>query len=171
MAIALPKQLPLVTLPARTGLWRVHRKELDALWFGPDRTRPPAGRFAAPGHEFGVCYFGDCLEVAVLETIVRSRTLPIVEQADLEARAVTQLTSTGDLRMLRFEGAGLPVLRVSAGQTHAEPYRECQQMALALHDGHPDVDGIQYRSRWDNSRLCWAVFDRAAGKLSLPGSV
>jgi hypothetical protein len=30
------------------------------------------------------------------------------------------------------------------------------------------LDGIEYRSRWDNDRFCFALFDRAADALDTP---
>jgi hypothetical protein len=43
-----------------------------------------------------------------------------------------------------------------------------QSLARRIHADFP-VDGIQYRSRFDNDELCVALFDRADGKLgSIP---
>ena len=45
-------------------------------------------------------------------------------------------------------------------------YDLSQRWALAFHE-HPDQpDGILYRSRHDPSRLCAAIFDRAADALT-----
>ena len=105
--------------------------------------------------------------VAVLETLVRgSRRL--LDRADLESRAVSAVATHEPMRVLQFEGAGLPRLGIGAEQAHAADYADCQRMALDLFSAHPDVDGVQYRSRWDNSLLCWAVFHRAQAKLTAP---
>jgi hypothetical protein len=169
VAIRLPARLPLATIRAGTLLWRVHRETREAVWFGVDRSRTPMGRFDAPAHEFGVCYFGDGVAVAVLETVVRARQLPLVPRAELATRVVSQVMVGADLRVAQLEGAGLPVLGVDAGRLHAGDYAECQRLALDVYR-HPDeADGIQYRSRWDNSLLCWALFDRAADRLAVVG--
>jgi hypothetical protein len=164
MPIDLPADPPTIRLAKGTALWRVHRRGGDAVRFGLDRSQPPRGRFAAPGHEFGVCYFAATPEVAVLETVIRSAGR-LVPRADLEARSVSRLSVLRDLRLLQLEGPGLARLRIAAERTHGDDYRECQQLALDLFTGYPAVDGIQYRSRWDNSRLSWAVFDRASKKV------
>lgn len=169
MPILLPARLPLATVRVGTVLWRVHPEARDALRFGVDPQRAPTGRYDAPAHEFGVCYFGDSVPVAVLETVVRARELRLVPRADLLTRVVSQVMVRADLRVAQLEGPGLPVLGVDAGRLHAVPYGECQQLALDVHRHADAVDGIQYRSRWDNSLLCWALFDRAADRLAVVG--
>jgi hypothetical protein len=164
MAIVLPRRIPTVTIPRGTALWRVHRNEHGALWFGPTAGTPSRSRFDAPAGEFGICYFGEAVGIAVLETLVRgSRRL--LDRADLEARMVSRIDTREPMRFLQFEGAGLARLGIGAEQAHAADYTDCQRMTLDLFNAHPDVDGVQYRSRWDNSLLCWAVFERAQDKL------
>lgn len=169
MAIALPERLPLATIRAGTLLWRAHHEAREAIRFGVDPTRPPMGRFDAPAHEFGVCYFGDGMAVAMLETVVRARTLPLVPRSDLATRVVSQVMVGAELRVAQLEGPGLPVLGVDAGRLHAGDYGECQRLSLDVYRHADAVDGIQYRSRWDNSLLCWALFDRAADRLAVVG--
>jgi hypothetical protein len=167
MPVVLPRRVPTVTLPRDTILWRAHRREHGALWFGLTAGTRPRGRFDAPAGEFGVCYFGESIGVAVLETLVRG-TRRLLDRADLEARVVSTVTSTEPMRFLQFEGPGLARLGIGAEQAHASNYDECQQMVLDLFQGST-MDGVQYRSRWDTSLLCWAVFDRARDKLGVPG--
>lgn len=168
MPIALPRRIPITALPTGSTLWRVHRRAHGPLWFGPAPGTPPLGRFDAPAGQFGVCYFGESMGVAVLESLVRgSRRL--LDRADLEARVVSTVATTQRMRFLRLEGPGLARLGLGAEQVHAAEYADCQRMMLDLFEQHPDVDGVQYRSRWDTSRLCWAVFDRARAKLTPPG--
>lgn len=165
MPIRLPPRAPTVTLAPGSTLWRVHRREHGPLWFGPHAA--PRGRFDAPGGEFGTCYFGESVGVAVLETLVRGSRRLLV-RADLEARAASRIITRDPLRLLRFEGPGLARLGIGAEQAHAAEYADCQRMVLDVWERHGDVDGVQYRSRWDTSALCWAVFDRAQGKLGAP---
>ncbi|MDB4949962.1 MAG: hypothetical protein JWM27_2611 [Gemmatimonadetes bacterium] len=164
MPIVLPANPPAVRLRAGSPLWRVHRRDHGPVWFGPDRSQAPRGRFAAPAHEFGVCYFAATAQTAVLETVIRSADR-LVPRTALEARSASKLSAAADLRLLRLEGPGLPRLRIAAERTHGDDYAECQRLALDLFRRGPEWDGIQYRSRWDNSQLCWAVFDRAADKV------
>lgn len=168
MPIELPRRIPTVTLPRDSILWRAHRREHGALWFGPTADTPPRGRFYAPAGEFGVCYFGESIGVAVLETLVRG-TRRLLDRTDLEARVVSTVGTREPMRFLQFEGPGLARLGIGAEQAHAANYADCQQMTLDLFNARLEVDGIQYRSRWDNSLICWAIFDRARDKLSAPG--
>jgi hypothetical protein len=165
MAIHLPADPPVVELPLQAVLWRVHPREYDALWFG----RNGRYRFDAPAGEFGVCYFGGSLGVAILETLVRGKRVPIIPRTEMERRSASSLAPTEPLRVLRLEGDGLPSFGLSAHQVTGPDYGDCRELALRVWHNHPDLVGIQYRSRWDNS-LCWALFDRAETKLSLLGT-
>jgi hypothetical protein len=165
MALRLPDDPPVVGVPLDQVLWRVHLLRYDALWFGPGAGAPPKGRFDAPGGEYGTCYFGKSLGVALLETLVRGRRRPLISRADLEVRGGSAFGVAAPLRVLQLEGAGLPSFGISAHEVMGSDYAACQELALRVHARHPEVDGIQYRSRWDSGSLCWAVFDRAETRI------
>ena len=164
MPIHLPSDPPVVEVPVRALLWRVHARSRDPLWFGPGPGKPPGSRFDAPGGEYGACYFGESLGVAIIETLVRGRRVPLIPRAELELRSATRLVPTEPLRVLQLEGEGLPAFGLSAHQVTGPDYAECQDLALRVWRDHPDLAGIQYRSRWENS-LCWVLFDRAEARL------
>lgn len=170
MPIALPKRLPVAVLAADAVLWRVHRREHSPLWFGPAAGSPPSGRFDAPGGEFGICYLGESISVAVVETLVRGDQRHVLDRALLEARAATPVRVREPLRLLQFEGAGLVRLGIGAEQAHAASYADCRRLAADLFLAHPEIDGVRYRSRWDNSLFCFALFERASEKLGPPGA-
>lgn len=163
-----PYHLPLVRVPAGRHLWRVHRKDLSALWFGPGPEDGPRNRFDAPGGEYRICYLGDSPEVSVAETIIRQPTGRLVPRARLAERSVTRIPVLRDLRLVRFHGPGLVRLGIGADVAHGEPYDRCQSLALSFWSDSEAVDGIEYRSRWDNDLLCFALFDRAADALDTP---
>jgi len=115
-----------------------------------------------------VCYLGDSPEVAFAETLVRQSHSRMVQQSQLEQRSASRVPVVRDLKLARFHGPGLVRLGVVAEVAHGHPYERCQSIALDLWK-HPDVvDGIEYRSRWDNDRLCMALFDRASDALDAP---
>jgi hypothetical protein len=116
-----------------------------------------------------VCYFGGSLGVAILETLVRGKRIPIIPRADLDSRNGSTLAPTETLRVLQIEGDGLPSFGLSAHRVMGPEYDECRDLALRAWQSHPELDGIQYRSRWDNG-LCWALFDHAEAKLALLGT-
>lgn len=164
MPIRLPKDPPLVEVPTSQVLWRVHSLAYGPVWFGPAAGDPPRSRFDAPAGEYGVCYFAAALGVSILETLVRGRKVPIIPRAELEVRGVSAVALKTPLRMLQLEGKGLSCYGISAHEVCGNDYRECQDLALRAYQA-VDVDGIQYRSRWDTSELCWALFHRAEPKL------
>jgi hypothetical protein len=165
MAIHLPTDPPVVDLTVQAVLWRVHPHDLGALWFG----RTGKYRFDAPAGEYGVCYLGNSLGVAILETLVRGKRVPIIPRAELEARAGSTVSSTETLKVMQLEGPGLPSFGVSVHEVTGPNYTDCRDLALRAWKQHPELDGIQYRSRWDNI-LCWAIFERAETKLTVLGT-
>jgi hypothetical protein len=166
--VTLPRRLPIARLPAGVELWRIHSHAHGPLWFGPAPGRPPQNRFDAPAGEFRVCYFGESLGAAFVETMVRGRARLMVALAELRARAATAVPLHREIRLVRLHSDGLVRLSFSAATPHADTYAECQRLARALWD-HPDgIDGIEYRSRWDDSLLCVVLFDRASDALASP---
>lgn len=146
-------------------MWRVHESSFGAIWYGARADK----RFDDPTGAFGVLYLGESPAVAVLETLVRGSDRCIVDQREWDRRSVSQVYLASALRLLQFEGPALPKFGIGAERAHAGGYGECQELSAALHAQHPNVDGIQFRSRWDTSQLCWAVFDRAKHKIKGAG--
>lgn len=161
MVIPLRPRPRTVVLAPGAVLWRVHSRGHGPVYFG----REPTGRFNAPAGEFGVWYAGASAAVSVLEALVRNASDRVVEQSALKGRVLSSLILPQELRLFQFEGPGLAHLSVGAERAHGEPYEECQQLALDVWNAHPAIDGIQYRSRWDTSQICYAIFDRAAAKI------
>ena len=163
----LPRSLPTVVIPAGSQLWRIHGSARGAVWFGP-AGGDPCNRFDAPGGEYRICYLGDSPEVAFAETLVRQPHTRMVTRAQLDERSASRVPVVRDVKLARFHGPGLVRLGIGAEVAHGHPYGRCQSLALALWDHGDAVDGIEYRSRWDNDRLCVALFDRARGALDAP---
>ena len=154
----------IVERPAETRLVRIHRRIHDVLYFAVDGR----GRFDAPQGDFGTCYFGDSLACSFLETLIRGSRHRVVARADIEARAVATFTVARPLRLFMLHSEGLVLRGLPADFPHREPYTECQKLAIDVWQER-DVDGIEYRCRWDDSLLCTALFDRARDALRLPG--
>lgn len=165
MRIPLPSDPPVVDVPVTQVLWRVHPLAYAPLWFGPAKGDPPKGRFDAPSGEYGICYVGATLGVAVLETLVRGRKVPIIPQGELDVRGGSSISLNEPFRMLMLEGKGLSSFGVGVHQVSGDGYGTCQEFSRRVYERFDFIDGIQYRSRWDTSELCWAIFDRARGKL------
>jgi hypothetical protein len=158
--------LPISIVAAGTTLYRVHRTRNDPVFFGPGkdapgRPLPPSFRFDSPSGAFGVLYIAKELAGAVVETILRNPERQMVALSQVTSRAATELRCSRDLRMVQLHGAGLQQVgtdnAISTG-----PYEPCGLWADALWHHTEAPDGIEYRSRHDPDRLCWAVFERPA---------
>jgi hypothetical protein len=155
-------------LAADRVFWRVHGTARDPRWFGPAPGEAPGNRFDAPGGEYRVCYLGDSPEVAFAETFLRGPGTRLLERAKLSARSFSSVPLSGELTLARLHGPGLVRLGIGAEIVHGHPYATCQNLALDLWSHRDRVDGIAYRSRWDNDRLAVALFDRAEDAFNTP---
>lgn len=144
-------------------LYRLHGTSHDPLSFG----RSAHHRFDSPHRLFGVLYAGDSPACAFVESYGRlDNKLRLVTEEELRLRCLTRLISRTSLRVVDLTAAGLRRLgadnRLCTGD-----YRVAQRWSAALHDHSDAPDGIRYRSRHDPSRICLALFDRAAKRLTV----
>jgi hypothetical protein len=152
-------RLPILELPHPTAVVRIHRADLDPVFFSPGTGKPPIGRFDSPNGSFGVLYLAQALEGAFAETILRNPHRRLVDLSDIAARAMSVLSFSRAIRLVKMFGDGLQAVgtdnAVSTG-----PYTASWAWAEALF-AHPDApDGIAYASRHDSDQLCIALFDR-----------
>jgi hypothetical protein len=153
-------RLPLEVLPAGTVLHRVHRLGHGPIFFGPDPGTAPTNRFDPTSGRFGVLYAGLTLEAAIAETLLRNPQRRLVDLADLEARAATELTLEAPARVVGLLGPNLSLLGTDAAIASG-PYGPCGAWADALHDHADRPAGLLYPSRHDQG-LCCALFEGRA---------
>ncbi len=60
-------------------------------------------------------------------------------------------------------------LGCGADLPHSFPYNICQLIARDLWQRDHAVTGIEYRSRWNDRYLCFALFDRVEASLEPAG--
>lgn len=159
---------PVVALPAGTKIVRIHRIDRAPIFFGPSAGTPPGNRFDAPSGEFRVLYAAQRLEGAFVETILRRPKDRILRPAFVEERAYSELRLERPLRLAKLHGEGLQAFGTDAGELGIDDHSLSRALAAAIHAAWSDLDGIAYRSRYNNGEICHAVFDRAGASSLVP---
>jgi hypothetical protein len=158
--------LPIVTIPSRTRVFRIHQLGHGALFFGPpvepatgDR-QPPTYRFDSASGSFGVLYAARQFEGTFVETILRNPQLTFVSRNYVTRRCVAELVFGRDLRLVDMHGRGLSRI----GTTNAistGPYAACWAWSDYLYSHRIKPDGIAYASRHNPLQICYAIFERS----------
>jgi RES domain len=167
-------QRALPTIACASTLYRVHVLRRRAYFFGASG----ANRWDAPAGEFKVFYAGATPFAAFAETLLPApgaaasithsifgATVP-VSAALVAARGLARVTVRRPLQCVDLTGPGLARIGADA-RLAAGPHRVTQRWSLALWRHPATADGIVYRSRRDPSELAVAVYDRAAGKITV----
>lgn len=165
-----PKGLLPELIPAGSSFVRIHWKTNGAVFFGPQPGFTPANRFDAPAGEYRVLYGALDVAGAYIETVLR-RPGRILRRADAYGRAATRLEVQRPLTLAKLFDEGLYWHGTHAGELGADDYPASRRLALDLHQDFPALDGLAYRSRFNNGQICYALFDRvAAADLVSQGS-
>lgn len=151
------RELPLV---GSRGPWfRIHRRELDPVFFG----KTGLGRFDAPDGGYGVLYAAQDFRGAFIETFGWITGINVVALSELEARALAELKTSEEVDLVDLTGKGLALLGADARLATGE-HTVSQRWSSALF-GHPrSPDGLLYRARHDPETLAVAFHERAGAK-------
>jgi hypothetical protein len=158
-----PVKAPVVRITKGTVLYRVHGEARAARWYG---RRDATSRWDDPDGDFGVLYLGRSPIGAFAETLLRTPADRDVLWSRAEQRRQAAFKSLELLQLAKLHGEGLAWFEVTAAQIAEADYSVPQGLSRRIHAVFA-VDGIQYRSRFDNDELCVALFDRADSKLEL----
>lgn len=125
---------------------------------------------AAGLRNFGVCYFGTHLEVAMAESILHDEE-PVngrfhIARSQVDDRFALYFSGRA-LHLLDLTGVLLKRLGGSAELAGTTDYGITQQWSRAVHRNPAGYDGFLYMSRHHNTRRAVALFDRAADKVRL----
>lgn len=158
--------LRVFTWPKREALYRIHLADQNALWFGPGAGAPARSRFDSPLGEYQTCYLGASPAAAFVETMLRGQRIRLIARATLRARAISRIRVHRPLHLAQLDGAGLVALGMGGDTVHGAAYEASRQLARAAFHYARQIDGIRYRSRWDDDCYCLALFDRAADAVT-----
>lgn len=149
-------------------LIRVSRYNTGEPFFGVSG----GNRFDAPGvpAQFGVCYFGYTLSVALAESVLHDE-MPssgkfTIAQATLDERYVLRFQGQ-KLKLANLTGASLKRSGGHADLGGSIDYSITQQWSLAVHNHPSTFDGFIYMSRHLNTDKAVVLFDRAKLKIRI----
>ena len=163
MSAAKPPKTPIARITKGAVLHRVHGKARAARWYG---RRDATSRWDDPDGDFGVLYLGRSPIGSFAEAMLRTPTDRDVLWSRTEQKRQAAFRLLEPLQLAKLHGEGLAWFEVTAAQIAESDYTVPQSLARRIHAVFP-VDGIQYRSRFDNDELCVALFDRADANLEL----
>jgi RES domain len=154
-SVALPKHI----IEVDFRLFRIHRSldrnniQRSAIYFD----RSGESRFNNSAGEYGVLYAGFDSYTAFRETF-RLSSFTNVGTKFLRERCLSVVYPQRDLRLVDLSGAGLTVIGADA-RLITGSYSLSQEWSKALYHHADRIDGIYYRSRFDPSRFCIALYD------------
>ena len=153
------------SIPAKSVLFRIHRRDRDPIFWGPPSITP-VPRFDDPRGEYKVCYLGEQREAALVETLLRNPGSCLLAWSNIEARQLTEIEVVRDLRLVEFSGPGLRRLGATAEVAATRDYPLSWSWSRTLWKHPEEPDGILYRCRHDDSLRGVALWDRARKKIS-----
>lgn len=159
-------QLRRVTIAnAQRIVWRTAFNE-------PLRCRPAPSRFCDGRSGYAILYAAPKFETAFIETLVRDRFVHRVDRqipySDVSSRCWAELAtrSVPEMNLIDLTGSGCLMLGAPTDAARARNHTAGRALGRAIYQQHADVDGFLYDSRF-LKETCFAIFDRAVGKLSL----
>jgi hypothetical protein len=159
-----PKYFNNIDLPIinSKGTWyRLNaRDKPSSLYFD----RSGKGRFDGPEQSYGILYVGDDTHVSWIECYGRAHGAKGVSEQTLMQRNLFEIDSQRPLSLADVTGSGLVKLGADA-RLSSGSYAVARQWAQAIHNHPQQVDGIRYRSRHDDGRYCFGIFDRCKNQL------
>jgi RES domain len=153
------RELPTVS---SQGTWyRLNDREFSSsLYFD----RSGSGRFDSPAQGYGILYVGADPYASWIECYGRTHGAKGVSEIVLRQRNLFAIDTQRELVFADVTGNGLVKMGADA-RLSSGSYVAARQWAQAIYD-HPQViDGIRYRSRHDDERYCYGIFDRCADEL------
>jgi RES domain len=153
------RNLPVVC--TQETFYRLNAQDFSSsLYF--DRTGE--GRFDSPGQGYGILYVGADVYASWIECYGRTHGSKGVSEIALRQRNLFAIDSQRALLFADVTGNGLVKIGADA-RLSSGSYVVARQWAQAIYDHPQNVDGIRYRSRHDDDRYCYGIFDRCAADL------
>jgi RES domain len=150
------RELPTVS---SQGTWyRLNAVEFSSsLYF--DQTGK--GRFDSPAQGYGILYVGADIYASWIECYGRTHGAKGVSELGLRQRDLYAIDSNRPLVFADLTGSSLVKMGADA-RLSSGAYTVARQWAQAIYDHPQRVDGVRYRSRHDDARYCYGIFDHCS---------
>lgn len=162
-----------VNLPVGAELHRVHPEEYGATQFNPG----PKGnaRFSpindSKGNSIPTIYAGASFECAAMETVFHDVSyapgLKAYPKSKLIGHVHSTIQTAHALKLADLGTKSLRKLGIQRSQlidTEKDKYPYTRSVAEAIHAQHPDIQGLRWTSRQDDSAYAYVFFgDRTGG--------
>lgn len=161
-----------LTWTAGTSFHRIHREQYSAAHFNPGvygnaRFSPIQ---ATGGNPIPTLYGGETFECAAMETVFHDVSwapgYKSYDKGKLAGQIHSLITPQRDLKLADLRSKALRKLGVRRDQlidTEKDQYPATRRWALAIHAHYPDVQGLCWTSRQDDSARAIMLFgDRVA---------
>jgi hypothetical protein len=166
-----PSGPPTATIAAGEVLYRVHAASRGARFYG---RKDATWRWDDPASGYGVLYLGQTPVGPFAETLLRRPAQRAVLWSEVAKRRLARFRTLRPLQLADLHGPGLgwfgiTIADIAAGydkQTNPVAYETTQAISRRAYR-ETDLDGIQYRSRFDTDELCIALFERADETIDL----
>jgi hypothetical protein len=153
------RELP--TVDSQGTWYRLNDRDFtSSLYFD----RSGSGRFDSPAQGYGILYVGADVYASWIECYGRTHGAKGVSEIVLRQRNLFEIDSQRELVFADLTGNGLVKMGADA-RLSSGSYFAARQWAQAIYDHPQAVDGIRYRSRHDDERFCYGIFERCADEL------
>lgn len=153
------RELPIVT--SRGTWYRLNPVDFSSsLYFD----RSGKGRFDSPAQGYGIMYVGADVYASWIECYGRVHGAKGISVNTLKQRNLSAIDSTKELIFADLTGSGLVKMGADA-RLSSGAYPVARLWAQAIYEHPQQVDGIRYRSRHDDERYCYGLFDRCESHL------
>ncbi|NOZ85582.1 MAG: RES family NAD+ phosphorylase [Deltaproteobacteria bacterium] len=133
----------------------------------PFFSRNQISRFDDPQRRYGTFYVGEDIFCCFVEVYGREAGTNIVTETELNSRDLFVVRPTEPIRLVNLStGYGMKRVGVD-NRLCTGDYEVAQHWSRAFYEHRQQPDGLRYRSRYDPSRVCAVVFDRARAKLEV----
>jgi hypothetical protein len=160
----------ILMVSVKQPLYRLNRADKpSALYFD----RSGLGRFDGPDQGYGILYVAQDIHTCFAETYARDysrnrtaqdRVQNAVAEVALKGRKLFEIRSTRVLNLVDLTGKGLVRIGADSILTTGN-YPASRRWSHRLWQYSQQFDGIRYRSRVDNDRYCYGLFDRVSADL------
>ncbi len=148
-------------------LFRIHSRTFGPTDFNPTAAASPfrGGRFDSVDGSFACFYAGQDADVAVAETLLRDLTADggprLLPFSALRGRMLSTIAVRADTELTSLHGAGLQQIGQDSWLTKcdAHEYPQTRHWALAIRSWPPRTAGFVWRSKRDDDRFAYVLFE------------